>query len=223
MIEIILDTKGVTRALSDLARKQLPYATARALTKLADRVVDAQRKALPRLLDRPRPFTIDAIRRLPAGKTNLVATVYVKDIAAQYLAPFEFGGTHFLGKKRGMLVPRDIRLNQYGNIPRNTLARLRAQKDVFIGPVKFKTGETINGVWRRGGRGQRRRDEYGTKGNNKQKFVAARTTLTLLIQFTAPGTVTPRLHYFDRAQKVVSNNFRADMTHALADALRTAK
>ncbi|TCG02838.1 hypothetical protein BZM27_52900, partial [Paraburkholderia steynii] len=77
--------------------------------------------------------------------------VFVKDIAAAYLEPFEFGGNHkLLGAGRTWLNPKDkTLLNQYGNFCKTALKRLQARPDIFIGSIKTSSGETIGGVWRR--------------------------------------------------------------------------
>ena len=52
------------------------------------------------------------------------------------------GGTRFLGTKKGMLAPitSNIRLNAYGNLPRNKLKQLQGKPNIFIGPIKTKRG-----------------------------------------------------------------------------------
>ena len=59
--------------------------------------------------------------------------VFAKDIAAQYLEPYEDGGPQFLGAKRAILAPVAQRTNQYGNLPRTALVRLKAKPNVFTG------------------------------------------------------------------------------------------
>lgn len=78
-----------------------------------------------------------------ARKNNLRAKVYVRDIAAEYLEPFEFGGEHKLNS-RALLNPKNIKLNKYGNMPRNKLSQLKAKPNVFVGEVNG-----VDAVWQR--------------------------------------------------------------------------
>lgn len=58
---------------------------------------------------------------------------------ASYLEPFEFGEEHKLSGS-ALLNPKDIKLNKYGNLPRNKLSQLKAK----IGDVGG-----VNAVWQR--------------------------------------------------------------------------
>src|SRR5471032_1598521 len=104
-ISIRSNLQDVSRSLSAFAQKQLPFAGALATTALAKRVQAKETKAFTRVFDRPTPFTMKAIGVKPARKTDLIATVFVKDIAASYLAPYEFGGVKKLNGQ-AMLVPK---------------------------------------------------------------------------------------------------------------------
>src|SRR5476649_251163 len=125
-ISIRSNLKEISRSLGAFAQTQLPFASALAITALAKRVQGEQTKAFTRVFDRPTPFTLKAIGVKAARKTDLVATVFVKDIAASYLAPYEFGGVHKLNGK-AMLVPKGAPTNQYGNLPKNLLERLKGR------------------------------------------------------------------------------------------------
>lgn len=203
-ISVRANVKAISRDLDNFAYRQLPFATAQALTGLAKRIRDDEQRGMLKVFDKPTPFTLGAVGARGATKANPVAVVYIRDIAAQYLAPFEFGGKHFLGGKRGLLVPKDIPVNQYGNLPRSTLARLKGRRDVFIGAVKLKTGETVHGVWQRPPRGTKAR-------------------LKLLIRFSDPQTVHQRLDWFGRAQATVQRWFNAEFAAAFRKALATAR
>ncbi|QCO16271.1 hypothetical protein D3869_01475 [Azospirillum brasilense] len=225
--------KPLARSLDDLARRQVPFATAKALTAVARKVQDAQRAALPSVFDRPSLFTQRSIGVKAARKADLTATVFVKDIAAQYLEPFEFGGQHHLPQsKRGgtLFNPKAVPLNQYGNLPKNTLKRLSGRKDVFVGSVTFKrSGQTVSGVWKRPKAGWRRADvkrgykrTYGTKGALGTEG-GVKTGLTLLVRFGDALPVQPRLEWRKRAAAVVQANLKAEFQKAMGEALATAR
>lgn len=213
--------KKLQKSLDTLAYQQLPFATSLALTAMAKRVQAAEVKAMRETFDNPTPFTLKSIGVQAARKGNLQATVYVKDKAAQYLEPYEDGGSHFLPAKV-LLNPKDINLNSYGNLPRNTVKRLKARKDVFIGTVKTKSGQSISGVWQRPARGAQRQGGRGMKGK-VNKIAGQRTGLKLLIRFGDALPVKQRLHYHSRAAKIVQASFNLEMGLSMTRALRTAK
>lgn len=233
-LNVKVDIKPLTRTLDDLARRQVPFATAKALTAVARKVQDAQRAALPSVFDRPSLFTQRSIGVKAARKADLTAAVFVKDIAAQYLEPFEFGGQHHLpASKRGgtLFNPKAVPLNQYGNLPKNTLKRLSGRKDVFVGSVMFKSsGQTVSGVWQRPPVGRRRSratkydksQGYGTKGA-LGKEGGVKTGLTLLVRFGDALPVQPRMEWRKRAAAVVQANLKAEFQKAMGEALATAR
>ncbi|TAM50216.1 MAG: hypothetical protein EPN57_20565 [Paraburkholderia sp.] len=231
-ISVRADFQAAARGLNALEKKQLPFATATALTSLAKLAQAAEKKALPQIFDRPTPFTINSIGVKGARKASLVAIVFVKDIAAAYLAPFEFGGPHkLIGSGRTWLNPKNMALlNQYGNFDKSALKRLAAKPDVFIGSVTFrKSGQTVSGLWQRPQVGQRtwvrgrNRRTYGTKGNTQNVVGGIRTGLRLLVRFGDAQPVRQHLDFGARAEAVVKANVNAEFAKALARAIATAK
>ncbi|HEX7850153.1 MAG TPA: hypothetical protein VF485_10530 [Sphingomonas sp.] len=218
------DIRQVHRGLSDLQRRQIPFANSLALNELAKGVRDVERDLLDDTFDNPTPFTENAYRIEVATKAKPVAIVWAKDIQAQYLEPYVTGGDRFLGTKRGMLVPRAVGVNKYGNLTRGKLAALKAKPNVFIGPVTFKNGRTVNGVWQRSAvkRGARRYGDYGTKGEHNI-VGGARTTLHLLIQFEDTTPAPKRLPFEARARQYLDRNARAVFEAALQRAIASAR
>lgn len=210
-----VDTRGVKAGLDDFAKKQLPFATALALTSTAGYVGEAWQDEMRDVLDRPTPFTLGAVAIRPAHKTRLIATVFIRPVAAQYLEPFVEGGVHFLGKKRGLLTPKAVPLNAYGNLSRNKLAQLKARKNVHIGAVRLRSGQVVNGVWQRSTKATRKRlAKAGGDGGG---------TLKLLIRFSDPQRVTQRLDFAGRAEIAVRTHFVNELGKGLARALASAK
>ena len=214
-INVKADIKGLTRTLNDLQKKQIPFATAKALTATAKNIAEAQRKALPSIFDRPTLFTQRSIGVKAARKSNLTAIVFVKDIAAQYLKPFEFGGKHHLpDSKRGgtLMNPKAVQLNQYGNLPKGMLQRLAGRKDVFVGAVQTKAGQTVSGVWQRPAAAQARGRGLNRTGS-----------LRLLVRFGDALSVQPRMQWRKRAEAVKNATLKAEFEKALGEALSTAR
>lgn len=217
------------RGISALAYKQLPFAVAQALTSIAGRVVAAEQRNEEQVLDRPKPFTKGAMGVIRADKKRMSATVFMKDITAAYLEPYEFGGRNVLNSK-ALLKPIDARkdLDQFGNLPRNFIKKLRGRKDIFIGAIKTKNG-TVNGVWQRSV-AQGASVPVARLGKNGQLRMgktkkATNTTgaLKLLVKFTDAHAVKQHLDWFGVAKRTVDKSFNAEMGRALARAIATAR
>jgi hypothetical protein len=219
-IDVSSNIKRLSASLDRLAQKQLPYATAQALNKVAGRVKPAEQQNIRDKFTKPTPFTQNSIGVSRANKASLTAAVFVKDIAAKYLQPYEDGGKHFLSS-RALLNPKDIRLNQYGQLPRATLAKLKARPDIFIGIVKTKAGP-VNGVWQRvtaPGRKLVAANGRRLRGLNQ----GPTATLKLLIRFGDALPVNKCLEFGATGQRVVDAHLQGDFADALAAALSIAR
>lgn len=200
-------------------QKQIPFATAQALTSTARKIQAAEKTALSRKLENPTPFTVNAVGSAGARRDNLVAKVFVRDIAASYLEPFEFGGDHKLNSQ-ALLNPKNIKLNKYGNLTRNKMAQLKAKPDVFVGEI-----DGVNGVWQRkkATKGKknakrRKRSQNGTR-QPRQKQTAPK----LLVRFGDALPVKPVLGYMDRAQAMAANLMQTELSRAMAAAMASAR
>ncbi|MBG6248381.1 MULTISPECIES: hypothetical protein [Symbiopectobacterium] len=78
---------GLNDPLNQLqrVRKQIPFAVAQALTRVAKQIKEAQTTAIKRTFDNPTPFTANSVRAQGARKDNLKARVFIMDTAAGYL------------------------------------------------------------------------------------------------------------------------------------------
>jgi len=201
MITIKVDTSALRRGLDALATKQLPFALALTLNQVALAGQAAERAAMAEDLDRPRPFTTQqGVRVKRARKSDLVAMVYIPSIQSRYLAPEIVGGSQVLNANKAVLRPIDQATDQYGNLPRGLLARLKGRKDVFIGAV-----HGVNGVWQR---------LANPKGPGR---------LRLLIRFSAPVQVKTRLPFGRTTLALAQATFGARLRGNLGAALRTAR
>ena len=192
-ISVKADIAKFSRDLDRQYIRQLPFATAKALTDTAKDVERAETKALPEKFDRPTPFTMRAFATRAARKNNLTATVYVRPIQAGYLRLEIEGGT-LLPKRRALVLPTDLPTNQYGSIPKGAVKRLLARSDVFSGKVRG-----VSGIWQRTPRG-----------------------LLLLIAYAAKATYKKRFPFYEIGTKVarerIEPNFRAAWARAVATA-----
>ena len=185
-------------------RDQVPFAASVALNQTAFDMREAEVANLFKVFDGVTPFTQGGMRYAKSTKRSLVATVYVEpDVRQDYLLPFDRGGKHFLGSKRGLIEPKNTRTNQYGNLPRNALANAKGKPNVFIGPAGAKH---VNGVW--------------------QRVPAKRgkpASLKLLMRFTDPLPVKQQLNFEGVAHDMALKRFDAHFATALAQAIATAR
>lgn len=200
-------------------RKQIPFAIAQAMTSVVRKIEDAQKVAMQRSLDNPTPFTVKSVKSRGARKSDLKAKVFVMNTAAAYLEPFEIGGVHKLNGS-ALLNPKDIKLNKYGNLPRNKMSALKSKENTFIGDISG-----VNGVWQRkkakkGKKGRKRlqRSTNGTRRDKKKQPMPK-----LLIRFGDALPVEPVLGYQDRAMKMTQALLPQEINRAIAEAIRTAK
>ncbi|PJC99184.1 hypothetical protein GQ37_008140 [Janthinobacterium sp. BJB1] len=219
-ISVRTNLADVERGLSDLAKRQMPYATALALTSLSKLVAADAVSNLSAKLKNPSPFTLRSVKTMAARKDNLVAKVYVMDKAAEYLEPYERGGVHKLAGK-ALLNPKDIALNQYGQLRKGTLAALKGRSDIFIGPVKTKKG-IVNGVWQRTAVKATITNRKTGKARVSSRGVNTSGALKLLIRFGDALAVRTHLGYHARATATVNANFNAEMDKAMIKAMGTA-
>jgi len=218
---ITMDAAAAKRLIST-ATRQMPFAASLAINDLAFQVQRAENTGITETFKKPRPFTARSVAVAKATKTALSAgaTIYIRPEVAKYLAPYEFGGLHELPGK-ALLKPVDIRLDQYGQLPQATMARLKDRKDIYIGPITTKAG-IISGVWQRvavtrSGRSRRKR----VRGSGV--YNATQGALKLLIRFGSAIEVKKRLGFRQRATTLVIHNAAEAFRTALGKALAGAR
>lgn len=153
MFKIDIDTKQLTRRLSDIEKRQLPFATAGALNDAMFDVRNAWRDAMPQVFDQPTQLTRNAVLYKKATKRNLVAEVFLRNEASKGTPPSRYLVTQVTGGRRAekpfefllrrarviaddeFVVPaKGFPLDTYGNIPggvvNKILADLQATREV---------------------------------------------------------------------------------------------
>jgi len=202
MLNIAADIAAAERMLSDIGRKQLPFATALAINDTAEAVKQVEERDIAARFDRPTPFTQKGIGIKRATKSTLSARVGVKPIQAGYLKRQVTGGTRWPAG-RALVVPAGTRLNKYGNIPRRALARAKTKPNVFIaGSGRARSSHLPPGVY------QRARKSGGA--------------LKMLMAFVPSATYRKQWPFHDiaarRARAVFADNFYTRLRQAIATA-----
>lgn len=205
-LSVQADLKPLTRSLDDLQKKQLPFATALALTDVAKTAQAHVKAELPSIFDKPTPFTMNSIGIKAARKSNLEAVVFVKEKQAEYLKIQETGGQG-QPKKQAFVIPKGIGTNQYGNMPKGAFGRAKAKPGSFVGNVHGVGGLFFRGKPRKG-------------STDKPK-------LRLLAMFTKQAEYKPRFGFKQRVttvvQKALPGAFEAAMGKAMASAPPTGR
>lgn len=198
-LNISRNTKEVQRGLNDVARRQIPFATALAINDVLGDIKKNWEKRLRKEIDRPTPFTLRAFAIRRASKRNLRGMVFAKRIQADYLRWLEEGGNR-APKRRAILVPVNQRLNKYGNMPRGAVRRTVAKPKTFSG--KPKGGRRPAGIWER------------VSGGNQ---------LRLLVHYADRARYTPRLNLIPGAAKTATVRLPGAMLKAMRRAMRSAR
>lgn len=68
----------VSARMDEVARDQIPFAMALALTWTAKDALAAEKRTIQQVFDRPTPFSVNAFQLIPATKEHLVASVQQK-------------------------------------------------------------------------------------------------------------------------------------------------
>lgn len=189
------DLTRMTRIMTEMERRQLPFALARALNNTAKAGQADLTRELPRAFDKPTPFTERGIAVRTASKGDLEAEVFVRPIQARYLAIQETGGRRE-PKGRALVTPVGVRLNQYGNIPNKALRRAKARRAVFVGQVRG-----VGGFWER------------TKQGG----------LKLLARFDGAKAVKRNAWFDPTITATVQREFPRQMAEAMRQAMLTAR
>lgn len=152
-IDVRTDLRRVEQYLASLQRDQIPFATAYALTQCAKAAQREVEREIPRVFDRPTPFTQRPVWTKAATKRNLQAEVKIKDYAAKGNAAVKWLIAEIRGSPRNIkgfesllqrncVMPKgwyavptqNAPLDQYGNVPGSAinaiLSQLRARREL---------------------------------------------------------------------------------------------
>jgi len=193
----------VAKGLDKTARKQIPFAVAQTLTKLAYEASQEEKKQAPRHIDRPTPYTVKGFRYRRANKRNLEALVFIQD--RDYMRYTVHGG-HAKPKRAALVHPAsNTKLNKYGNLPRRYVSKALANKAKFFSGIpQGMEGQDNAGIWQR----------YGGKRNPRIRMVA---------QWKGGRRYQAQFPFYEIAGQLVAGRANRIFNQQLERALRTAK
>ena len=205
-INVRSDVKQATKQLNRIQRQQVPFATALALTRTAEDVQRAEQREIKKKIDRPTPFTENAVGiSIAKKKVKPFAEVFIKRIQETYLKRQLQGGVR-RGQGKGLIVPgRRAKLNRFGNIPgkRKKAPLWRQGHTNNARQFVARTRQGLEGVW-----------ELTGPRSNKLRLVAL---------FVERSRYRRRIEFVKVAMGVVNNRFVRNFEKSLAKALRTAR
>lgn len=243
------DVSQITRHLSRLAQEQIPYATARALTKTAQFVKSKMPAEMQSAFDRPTPYTLGATFVQPATKQRLFAVVKIRDEQTKGRAPIKYLSTEIYGGSRGQkgfelrlqdagVMPRGwfavpsryLTLDRYGNVPRGLIVRILSQLQAMRDPYQNETP-----ALRRKRNAKARLGRYfavmpGMKrtahlqpGIYERVGTGFGSAIRPVFVYVQRAKYRPRLKFFERADQISRMRFPIEFALAATEAIRSAR
>lgn len=236
------------RKLSDIRKKQLPFAAAKALTRTAFKVSGAESEQVSRAFDRPKSQTIKAFKVEAAKKNTLTATVSIKSRgdgglpANEYLQHAIDGGSRQAKRSEIMLwaagiLPKGMmtapgagaKLDDYGNMQRGQIAQILSYFQSY-GITPLNSARMNMSVQRK--KSLDVRSGYfvilpGSKESRKlfpgiYKKVGKRGYSPIL-HFIKSPLYSKRLEFFERAKREIDANFQREFDEAFRESMDTAR
>ena len=207
-MRISADFSETYKMLNDVQRHEFPFATSKAINHLMKKTIDV---VLPRVMDRyidkgANPYTKKGFFAYYTRKNRLSGFIAVKD-KNEYLDTLIFGGqVKPLKDNQFLIQPVNQRLNKYGNIPRNTIAKKKGNKKLYFfpdEPLKGKYGVRPYGLYRK------------YKNDRAPK---------LIIRYDRKGRMQRPIFPADRdASRWIRRNLGKTFDLALANAVQTSR
>ena len=234
-MSVLADTKQLTKHLNKIQRKQIPFATSKALNDVAFDARSFIQKSLPRQLDRPTKGIISSVQVEKSKKKNLVARVGFAGLGFKTTkwseSPAEIMRRHIKGGTRSpkqlphLRIPSDtkgggLKLNKFGNIAgkKGKLQKMLGNKDQFFSGIpKGDYSMKDAGIWERTPRNSKR--STGTKAK-KWKATGKIVQRIAYEPSTRYKSIFPFIKIVDLA---IKKNYRKRFDAALNKALSTAR
>lgn len=235
-VNIKADIKEATRQLTKIQKKQIPYATSRALNETANRTAKYMKQYARRVFHKPTRYTIAGIRWRKTNKKDLTSYVYLNDWPdkgtpqSKYLHPQIHGGGRALKaselafRRAGILppgkylAPSPRYMNSAGNIKPGLMQLIMSQMHAFK-EVGYSANETATSLVRN--KRLRKNRYFLIKGYGI--FVRQGDRVEPVLHFIRSPRYKAIFPFHEKASKHASKLFKPVFRRELAEALRTAK
>ncbi len=184
----LLGLKEAQAALRKLGQERMNIAIAAGVNRTAVQIERTEKIEMARKLDRPTPFTLNALRIFKADRNRLAALLFVQPIQARYLRYAISGGT-----LPTILEPVNIRLDRHGNIrgKKGGMDKIAAMgRKRFVATINGTTG-----VWQR----------HGPKARK----------LKLLVIASRDRQRRPRFDFFGVGERIAVARLQRDVREAI--------
>jgi len=219
-IDIRSDVKELTKSLNRIQRKQIPFATSRAINTLAFDVRKTLQDGLDIHMDRPTPYTKRGVQVEKSTKIDLVVEVGFRSktfgkgqgstTQASYMKRQIEGGTRKARSKAiPVPVPKNLKTNKYGSIVRGKIKRLLQDKDKYFSGVPKGIGDAP-GIWQRMPANSKRKKNQGGK-------------IRMVIAWEPKTQYSERFPFKRIVETTIRTNFRRRFDFELREALKTAR
>ena len=232
-VSIQADFNQLTKDLTKLQKKQIPFALSRAINSIAFQSQVDLKEAIPRYIDRPTKHTIKGVRYKKGNKKDPTAFVGFRSkflspggagtLQSDYMHYQVHGGRKLpqLGKDLAVPFPKHQKLNKYGNIKRTKIREyLRDSDRYFSGKPKGQSGAD-DGIWERMPPNSGRRYKW-RKATAKQLQKRA-GKIRMLVGWEPFAVYKKRLPMHRLISGTVNKHFKTSLEKELRNAIRTAK
>lgn len=118
MIKIEHDFDSLLKNISNVEKRQIPFALSKAINETAKKTKDSLIHEMRDVFDRPTPYTLSSIFIKPSNKRNLSAIVGLKDAATKAIPASKFLTAQITGGVR-RLKRYEVALRSIGVLPSN--------------------------------------------------------------------------------------------------------
>lgn len=210
-IAVNFEVLKATAWLTDIQKKQVPFATAKALTQTAQDIQKEVQKELPSRFTLRNDWVRQGIRIIPANKTNLKAVVFSRDA---FMSLQESGGDKRPKKDRNLAIPLAARRTKSGLINKADLPE-------NLGRAEFTVSRGGKQVARRGREGA----AFRFKAQDGREYLALRRgqTLELMYLLIPQARIKKALGLRDTGHRMYAKAFNIRFSAALRSALASAR
>lgn len=231
-IDIRSHVAEATRFLADVHKRHIPIATYAAATWTAEEVKQQEIKLMHRVFDRPTPYTINALYKIPATKHRPYATVEFKDTttsttaAKRWLNPNIHGGPRssraserqlalLMGSSFFVAPARGAPLDQYGNLKRSIYSRILSQLKVARDPYQ-------NASDSRRSKGKRSASAFFIPKKGGAVFERKGKAIRPILIFIRPPQYKKIFPFYETATAIISREYPRIFKTALDRAIETS-
>lgn len=232
-LSFLNNVEAWTAGLEDIYRRQIPFATAKALNETIDDLKAYHQGLLPSIFDRPTRYTINSLRTVKAASYRLTAGVFFKEQfrdGSHYVTPQVEGGTRRLKRFEYWLIQRGImnsgefavpasglKLDAYGNVPNGIVTMILSQLAVGPDPFQWETERS-----RKRAGSSRTRYFVPAPGSSMKRGIwrrKSKTTVEPVFIFVSGVTYQKRYAFYDLSRWRAEGTFPVFFEKAMSDGI----